>query len=149
MCIRDRPAAGGCWHGFGVARHRRQVTGRGARLDVPARARTRCRLRERPAAGLPDVPVRPGAPQVALLGLIGGPLVLVSGIATLLGAYKQVSPGDGDRDDPGVRVGAVAGHLPHREGIQAVPLATGTIPAMPTTRSPGAPSQPAPATPVG
>ena len=35
------------------------------------------------------------------------------------------------------------------KGFKPSPLATGTIPAMPTTRSPGAPSQPAPATPVG
>src|ERR687889_495862 len=32
-----------------------------SRLDVPARARLLCRLRERAVAGLADVPVRPGA----------------------------------------------------------------------------------------
>ena len=57
---------------------------------------------------------------MAMLGLIGGPLVMASGIAIMLDLTKRGSPLPGHRDDPGVLLGAVPRYLPRRQGIQAV-----------------------------
>ena len=57
---------------------------------------------------------------MAMLGLIGGPLLVASGIAIMFGVIERGSTA-GPRDDPGVHLGAVVRDLPHRQGIQASP----------------------------
>jgi hypothetical protein len=47
---------------------------------------------------------------MAVLGLIGGPLIIVSGLGVLLG----------HRDNPRVLLGVIARHMADREGIQSV-----------------------------
>ena len=62
-----------------VARRGRQVAHRHQELDVPARARLHGRNRDWADARMADVPVRSGVAPVALLGVIGGPLLATSG----------------------------------------------------------------------
>jgi hypothetical protein len=96
-------------HGRGLARHSWQVARCGPRLDVPARARLGRRRRERVAARLPDVPVRPRAAGHGDAGADRGPAgsssrgpqwfdVIESGssaqvIATIPGFFWELSPG--------------------------------------------------------
>jgi Domain of unknown function (DUF4386) len=56
-------------------------------------------------------------PGIAMLGLIGGPLVAASGIAVMFDVIERGSPGAGRRDHSGGRLGAVVRDLPHHEGI--------------------------------
>jgi uncharacterized protein DUF4386 len=56
---------------------------------------------------------------IAVLGLVGGPLIFASAIAELFGLYKQVSVW-GPRGGPGGRLGVDACHLADRQGIQAL-----------------------------
>jgi Domain of unknown function (DUF4386) len=58
--------------------------------------------------------------RMAVLGLVGGPLVCLSGIAVLFGVFDPGRRGSGDCDDSGVPVGAVARPLSHVHRIQAV-----------------------------
>ena len=39
--------------------------------------------------------------RMAMLGLIGGPLICVSGIAVMFGVFEAGSVGQSHRDDPG------------------------------------------------
>ena len=57
---------------------------------------------------------------MAMLGLIGGPLIIMSGTAVAVRRHRARLRGAGHRDDPGIHLGAVTRHLPHRQGIQAV-----------------------------
>ena len=77
--------------------------------------------RQRPAAGLPDVPVPPGAPGLPLLGLIGAPLLFASVIAKCFGVYDELSAWSGLARPPDRRVGVLARRLPDRQGLQALP----------------------------
>ena len=70
----------------------RQGAHRDPRLDVPARAGLHRRHRERAVAGLPDVPVRLGAAAHGHAGLIGGPLIVASGILVLFDVIDPGSP---------------------------------------------------------
>jgi hypothetical protein len=56
--------------------------------------------------------------RLAMLGLIAGPLLCATGIAIVLGWIEAGGTLQG-RDDPRVRLGAVARHLSHRQGLQA------------------------------
>lgn len=56
---------------------------------------------------------------MAMLGLIGGPLLVAAAIAIMFGVIER-GHGAGHRDDPGVHLGVVVRYLPHRQGIQAV-----------------------------
>ena len=53
-------------------------------------------------------------PRAALLGLIGGPLIIVSGIAVLFGVDEPSGPLQGIATIPGVPLGAVPRRLLHR-----------------------------------
>jgi hypothetical protein len=55
--------------------------------------------------------------RMAMLGLIGGPLIIVSGVGVLFGVIEAGGVA-AHRDPPGVHLGVVAWHLAHREGIQ-------------------------------
>ena len=57
---------------------------------------------------------------MAMLGLIGGPLVVASGIAVMFNVIKRGSTLQGVATIPGVHLGVVVRYLPHRQGIQAV-----------------------------
>jgi hypothetical protein len=57
---------------------------------------------------------------MAVLGLIGGPLIIASGVAVLLGVIEAGGGVAGHRDHPGVLLGVVAWHLAHRQGIQSI-----------------------------
>ena len=57
---------------------------------------------------------------LAMLGLIGGPLIFASGIAILFGAFKDGSGGGKPAGTSGNRLGGVARRLPHRQGVQAL-----------------------------
>ena len=72
--------------------------------------------------------------RMAWLGLIGGPLIILSGTLVLFDVIEPGSVGAGHRDDPGVLLGVVARHLPHRQGIQAVADPGGTSPRDPGTQ---------------
>jgi hypothetical protein len=56
---------------------------------------------------------------MAMLGLIGGPLVMASDRHHVRRNRAWIDPA-GHRDDPGVLLGAVARHLLHRQGLQAL-----------------------------
>jgi hypothetical protein len=64
-------------------------------------------------------------PRLAVLGLVGGPLVCASGIAVMFGVIDQGGTAAGHRDHSGVLLGAGARPIPHRQGIQAFSLARG------------------------
>ncbi len=58
-------------------------------------------------------------PRMALLGLIGGPLLILSFVLILCGVYENGSGTLWPADAAGGRVGAVARHLCSVEGVQA------------------------------
>jgi hypothetical protein len=55
--------------------------------------------------------------RMAMLGLIGGPLIILSGIGVLFDLWSRKRHGAGPRDNPGVPLGAVAWHLRRRVGV--------------------------------
>jgi len=57
---------------------------------------------------------------MALLGLIGGPLIIASGVGVLFGVIEAGGGVAAHRDHPGVPLGVVARHLAHRERIQSI-----------------------------
>jgi Domain of unknown function (DUF4386) len=57
--------------------------------------------------------------RMALLGLVGGPLCFASGTAVLFGALRADRRVGVPRHAPRDRLGGVARHLAHREGVQA------------------------------
>jgi Domain of unknown function (DUF4386) len=57
---------------------------------------------------------------IAVLGLIGGPLIFASSAAVLFGLYEQGLRMGVDRGDPGVRLGDESCRLAHCQGVQAV-----------------------------
>ena len=69
-------------------RHGRLHTRRDQGLDVPARTGLGRRLGERADPRLPDVPLWTGAATAGWLGLIGGPLIIVSGTAMMFGGNQ-------------------------------------------------------------
>ena len=89
--------------------------------------------------------------RMALLGLIGGPLVFASGIAVLLGAYTQVSAVSAIATIPEFAWELSLGVYLVVKGFRPSPLTAGTMPALPVPRSSGLPStvSPTAATPVG
>ena len=99
------------------------VAGPGARRgpgrDVPGRTGPHAGP-ERPAAGLPAVPVAPRAAAIPALGLIGAPLFLASAVATIFGVNEQVSALSRHRGHPDLHLGAVARPLADLQGLQAV-----------------------------
>ena len=58
---------------------------------------------------------------MALLGLVAGPVLLAGGTAALLGVIEPDSALQVLAAGPGVRLGAVARHLPDGQGLQALP----------------------------
>ena len=58
-------------------------------------------------------------PRMALLGLIGGPLLILSFVLKLCDVYDDGSPLDWPADTAGGRLGAVAGYLLRVEGVPA------------------------------
>ena len=58
-------------------------------------------------------------PRMALLGLIGGPLLILSFVLTLSGVYKNGSALSGPAGTAGDRVGGIPRHLLRVEGVQA------------------------------
>jgi len=60
-----------------------------------------------------------------MLGLIGGPLIIASGTAVLLGVIEPESSAQVIATVPGSFWEAPARHLPHREGVPVLPVATG------------------------
>jgi hypothetical protein len=56
---------------------------------------------------------------MAMLGLVGGPLICASGIAVVFDVIGRGSAAQGHRDNPRVPLGAVPWHLAHRQGVQA------------------------------
>ncbi len=100
----------------------RPGAGRPVLLDVLLRTELHSG-RERRVAGLPVVPVAPGAAVLPVLGFIGAALLLASWFATLFGL---LGPGTVSRLAalaalPIAAVGVLAGRLPGRLGLQAVP----------------------------
>jgi hypothetical protein len=87
-------------------------------------------------------------PRMALLGLIGGPLVFASGIAVLFGAYTQTSPVSAIATIPEFAWELSLGIYLIVKGFKPSPITAGTLPALPTPRQPGMPTDapPAPAT---
>ena len=57
---------------------------------------------------------------MAMLGMIGGPLLILSGIGVLFDLYDAGAPVQEHRDDPRDPLGALARHLPAGLGIQGV-----------------------------
>ena len=86
---RGLSACGRTARGCGGAR---DIAGRGQGLDVPARPGLHRRHRERADPRLPDVPSGLVPPRMALLGLIGGPLIILSGIGVLFDVFDAGSP---------------------------------------------------------
>ena len=72
------------------------------------------------------VHLRLGAPRLALFGLVGGPLVIISGVLRVILDVIKVSARGYPLwdDDPGDHLGAGDRHLPHRQGLQE--LVSGT-----------------------
>jgi hypothetical protein len=58
--------------------------------------------------------------RMALLGLIGGPLIFASSTAVLFGAYEQTDAAHFVLSLPENRLGGVAWDLPHRQRLQGV-----------------------------
>jgi Domain of unknown function (DUF4386) len=57
---------------------------------------------------------------MAVLGLIGGPLIIASGAAIVLGVIEAGGGGADHRSPARVPLGVGAWHLAHREGIQSI-----------------------------
>jgi hypothetical protein len=57
---------------------------------------------------------------MAMLGLIGGPLVMITGIAGRLRCDRARGGPSNHRDSPRVLLGAFAQHLLHRQGVQGL-----------------------------
>jgi len=57
--------------------------------------------------------------RMAVLGLVGGPLVIASGVGVLFGVIEAGGVA-GHRDHPGVLLGVVAWHLAHSQRIQVI-----------------------------
>lgn len=55
--------------------------------------------------------------RFALFGIVSGSLALITAILVLFGAYDQVSGPSGILTAPEAPMGAVARHLPHRQGF--------------------------------
>ncbi|MEJ8643771.1 DUF4386 domain-containing protein [Streptomyces sp. MS1.HAVA.3] len=55
---------------------------------------------------------------IAVLGLVGGPLICASAVAVMFGPTRS-SPWRGGRRAPGVRLGAGAGRVADRQGVRA------------------------------
>jgi Domain of unknown function (DUF4386) len=85
---------------------------------------------------------------MALLGLIGGPLVFLSGLAVILGAYTQVSPVSAIATIPEFAWELSLGTYLVVKGFKRSPLTAGTIPALSMPRPSGEPVVTPPA-PVG
>jgi hypothetical protein len=68
---------------------------------------------------------------MALLGLIGGPLLMASGIAIMFGHDRARFVDPGHRDDPGVLLRAVPRHLLIVKGFKLSPITDG-LPAAAT-----------------
>ena len=60
-------------------------------------------------------------PRMAILGLVGGPLLIISFVLILFGAYENGSGPSGLMALPRDRLGGVARHLLRVEGLQAEP----------------------------
>ena len=88
---------------------------------LPARPRLLCRLRKRVLLGYLMYKSGLVPRGMAMLGLIGGPLILASGIAIVFGGFKNGSPAASLAGPSGNRLGSVARRLPHRQGVQAFP----------------------------
>jgi hypothetical protein len=58
---------------------------------------------------------------MAILGLIGGPLLIVAFCRRAVRGFRASLPAGSHRHHPGVLVGAVARDLPRRQRVQAVP----------------------------
>jgi hypothetical protein len=58
---------------------------------------------------------------MAMLGLIGGPLICLSGIPVVMNIIGRGSCGAEHRDNPGVPLGAIPRHLSHRQRLRAIP----------------------------
>ena len=56
---------------------------------------------------------------MAMLGLIGGPLIVLSGTAVMFGVIEAGSARADARQHPGVLLGAQLRRVPDREGLQA------------------------------
>ena len=54
----------------------------------------------------------------AVLGMVAGTLLIASSIPILLGVYEAGSAPQIIATAPGIRLGAVPGHLPHVQGVQ-------------------------------
>ena len=57
---------------------------------------------------------------MAMLGLVGGPLIVLSGTAVMFGVIEAGSAAQSARQHPGVLLGAQLRRLPDREGLQAL-----------------------------
>ena len=57
---------------------------------------------------------------LSIFGLIGGPLIIIAGVLVMFDVIEGGEPDPGPHDDPGGVLGAVARHLPRRQGVQAV-----------------------------
>jgi hypothetical protein len=88
---------------------------------------------------------------MALLGLIGGPLVFLSGLAVILGAYPQISPVSAIATIPEFAWELSLGIYLVVKGFKPSPLTAGTIPAAPIPRSSAEPlvTPPGTVSPVG
>ena len=71
---------------------------------------------------------------MAMLGLIGGPLLCLAGILVIYDVIEAERSRPGPHDDPGGPLGVVAGYLPRREGVQAVADPRGASPGDPGTQ---------------
>ena len=69
--------------------------------------------------------------KMAMLGLVGGPLIIVSGTLVMFGVADPGGTLQGLATIPEGLVGAIAWHLLHREGLQAI------VPDSPRRRSRG------------
>ena len=58
--------------------------------------------------------------RLALFGLVGGPLIIISGALVILDVIAGRWRGTDCDDDPGVHLGAGDRHLSHRQGLQDV-----------------------------
>ena len=88
---RDRQPASGRPGRFGAGSVARRAQG----LDVPPRPRLHRRLGERTHPRLPDVQIPPRTARLAWFGLIGGPLIILSGIGVLFDVFDAGSPVQG------------------------------------------------------
>ena len=59
-------------------------------------------------------------PRLAMFGLVGGPLIIISGTLVVFGVFDQGGAGTGARHHPRVHLGAGPRHLRDRLGIQVL-----------------------------